>query len=133
METHLMKSILIALSLTLSASLSAMSVQAEEMRLLMFEEVGCHWCAKWNSKIGPIYPKTAEGRAAPLQRIDIHDGIPASITLKSRPQFTPTFVVIRKGREIGRIEGYPGEDFFWGLMEQILTDTPEYQKEKKAS
>ncbi len=124
-----MKSILIALAL----SLSAVSAQAEQMRLLMFEEVGCHWCAKWNSKLGPIYPKTAEGRTAPLKRIDIHDPIPAGIKLKSRPQFTPTFVVIRNGTEIGRIEGYPGEDFFWGLMEQILTDTPEYQKEKKAS
>jgi thioredoxin-related protein len=129
MKVTAMKSMLIALTL----SLSAMSAQAEQMRLLMFEEVGCVWCAKWNSKIGPIYPKTAEGRSAPLQRIDIHAGIPASIKLKSRPQFTPTFVVIRDGTEIGRIEGYPGEDFFWGLMEHILKDTPEYQKEKKAS
>jgi thioredoxin-related protein len=120
-----MKSILLALSL----SLSAISAQAEEMRLLMFEEDGCHWCAKWNSKLGPIYPKTAEGRAAPLKRTDIHDPIPAKIKLKSRPHFTPTFVVIRDSAEIGRIEGYPGEDFFWALLEQILKDTPEYKKE----
>ena len=124
-----MKSILLALSL----SLSAMCAQAEEMRLLMFEEIGCYWCGKWNGKIGPIYPKTAEGRTAPLQRIDIHAGIPAGIKIKSRPQFTPTFVVIRDGLEIGRIEGYPGEDFFWALLEQIMETTPEFIKEKNAS
>jgi thioredoxin-related protein len=129
MKVRPMKSILLAVSL----SLSAVCAQAEEMRLLMFEEAGCYWCGKWNGKIGPIYPKTIEGRTAPLQRIDIHAGIPASIKIKSRPQFTPTFVVIREGLEIGRIEGYPGEDFFWALLEQILQDTPEYKKEKNAS
>ena len=129
MKVTPMKSILLALSL----SLSAMCAQAEEMRLLMFEEVGCYWCGKWNGTIGPIYPKTAEGRAAPLQRIDIHDSIPASIKLKSQPQYTPTFVVLRDDTEIGRIEGYPGEDFFWALLEQILETTPEFIKERNAS
>ena len=124
-----MKSITFALTL----SLTALSAQAEEMRLLMFEEHGCYWCGKWNAKIAPIYPKTAEGRTAPLQRVELRDGIPSDVTLKSRPQFTPTFVVVRAGKEIGRIEGYPGEDFFWGLLDQILDTTPEYQIEKNAS
>jgi hypothetical protein len=27
---------------------------------------------------------------------------------------------VDEGREIGRIEGYPGADFFWGLLERLL-------------
>jgi len=34
--------------------------------------------------------------------------------------FTPTFVLMQDGVEIGRIEGYPGEDFFWGLLNQMI-------------
>ena len=38
------------------------------------------------------------------------------------PVFTPTFVLVREGRELARIEGYPGEDFFWGLLAAMLRD-----------
>jgi hypothetical protein len=34
--------------------------------------------------------------------------------------FTPTFVLMVDGVEASRIEGYPGEDFFWGLLGQML-------------
>jgi len=34
--------------------------------------------------------------------------------------YTPTFVLLNNGREIGRITGYPGEDHFWGLLEELI-------------
>ena len=34
--------------------------------------------------------------------------------------YTPTFILVEGGQEIGRIEGYPGEDFFWGLLKMML-------------
>ncbi len=106
---------------------------AGDVELLMFEETGCYWCARWNAEISDIYPKTQEGRAAPLHRVNIHSGPPAGITLKSRPAYTPTFVVVDDGQEIGRIEGYPGQDFFWGLLGRILKPLPEYRDAKGAS
>ncbi len=87
--------------------------------LLMAEEKGCGWCARWNAEIAPIYPKTAEGRAAPLRRYDLHATTP-DVQLQRSVRFTPTFLLIEDGREVGRIEGYPGEDFFWGLMGVML-------------
>ncbi len=99
--------------------LSATSAFAEAT-LVMAEEPGCMWCARWNSEIGPIYPKTSEGQAAPLRRINILDPIPDDITLSRRVNFTPTFVLLVDGVEQSRIEGYPEEDFFWGLLGQML-------------
>jgi hypothetical protein len=29
-----------------------------------------------------------------------------------------------EGREIGRIRGYPGEDFFWGLLGDLIGRIP---------
>ena len=97
--------------------------RADAAELLMFEEDWCHWCEKWNDEVGVVYAKTAEGKRAPLRRIDIHGEFP-DVRLKSRPQFTPTFVLIDQGRELGRIEGYPGEDFFWGLLGRLLEKLP---------
>ena len=90
-----------------------------ETVLLMAEEPGCYWCEQWMKEIGPIYPKTAEGRAAPLKSYDVLTP-PKDVTFARRVHYTPTFILVRDGKELSRIEGYPGEDFFWGLLEQML-------------
>jgi hypothetical protein len=97
---------------------------AEAAELIMIEEDGCVWCARWDREIGPIYPLSAEGKAAPLRRINIRAGQPPGITFKSPVAFTPTFILIDNGAELGRIEGYPGEDFFWGLLGQLFQQLP---------
>ncbi len=94
------------------------STQAEPT-LLMAEEHGCYWCAKWNEEIAHIYPKTAEGRTAPLQRYDVHSETP-DVAFSKRVHFTPTFILVDDGKEVGRIEGYPGADFFWGLLAMMF-------------
>ncbi|MCB2135151.1 MAG: thioredoxin family protein, partial [Rhodobacteraceae bacterium] len=91
--------------------LGAAAVSAAE--LIMVEENGCVWCARWNSEIGPIYPRTLEGKTAPLRRVDIREAPPPGVSFKAPAIYTPTFVLVENGAEIGRIEGYPGEDFFW--------------------
>ncbi len=96
--------------------------------LVMVEEAGCVWCARWNADVAPIYPKTPEGRFAPLRRIDKNATVPADLTLNTRAIFTPTFILIEAGNEVGRIEGYPGEDFFWGLLEQVLLSKTNYER-----
>ena len=90
-----------------------------EPTLLMAEEDGCRWCAQWHKEIAPIYPKTAEGRTAPLQTYDLHNNTP-DVSLDRKVLFTPTFILVENGQELGRIEGYPGEDFFWGLLAMMF-------------
>lgn len=93
-----------------------------ETELLMFEQPGCIYCARFNEEIAPKYPKTDEGRAAPLRRLQLRDPLPQDISLVSLPIFTPTFVLVDDGAEVGRIEGFPGEDFFWPLLGDLLKD-----------
>jgi len=95
--------------------------------LVMVERQGCHYCIEWKTKLGPIYPNTEAGKFAPLRIIDIADPQPADLTFKGRVVYTPTFIVIDQGQEIGRIEGYPGEDFFWPLLEKLLQNTTNFQ------
>lgn len=103
--------------------LSTLSVHAGETvraELIMFDQTHCEWCERWEEEIGVVYSKTAEGQAAPVRRIDIHDKRPESLEQIRGVVFTPTFVLIEDGKEIGRIAGYPGEDFFWPMLGQLL-------------
>ncbi|WP_339764762.1 hypothetical protein [uncultured Sulfitobacter sp.] len=93
-----------------------------DVSLIMVEEKGCVWCARWNEEIAPIYPKTQAGKTAPLRRIDIKAETPSDLSFKRSLRFTPTFVLMVDGKEISRIEGYPGEDFFWGVLEKMMFD-----------
>lgn len=111
---HSIRAAAIGLLLVMPAAASA------QVELIMGEEAGCIWCARWNAEVAPEYPKTAEGRAAPLRRIDIHEPVPDDLILQGRLRFTPTFVLVHDGREIARREGYPGEDFFWPVLGQML-------------
>jgi hypothetical protein len=89
--------------------------------LVMVEQAGCAYCARWDREIAPIWPKTAAGAAAPLRRIDLRAPVPEDLDLARRAVFTPTFILVDDaGRELARLEGYPGEDFFWPLIEQML-------------
>ncbi|MBP1093984.1 thioredoxin-related protein [Bradyrhizobium japonicum] len=89
----------------------------------MFERAGCVWCARFNAEIAPIYGKTEESQTAPLRRVDLNRPPPADLAGIDPGAFTPTFVVVKGGREIGRIRGYPGDAFFFGLLNRILSST----------
>lgn len=99
-------------------TLAPLPVPAAE--LVMVEQPGCTWCSRWNAEIAPVYPKTAEGEFAPLRRVALHD-MPADLQVQRPVLFTPTFLLVEDGHELARLEGYPGEDFFWPLLNGLLS------------
>ena len=73
--------------------------------------VGC-WITPWLAGDRPA--------SAPLRRVDIHATRPRDLEAIGGVVYTPTFVLFDGCREVGRIVGYPGEDFFWGLLDGLL-------------
>ena len=102
----------------------ALSATANAAELLMYRTAGCPWCAKWDEAIGPIYPKTEVGRRVPLRVVHSDKESGPDVALLRPVRYSPTFVLVDNGREVGRIEGYPGEDFFWGLLENLVLKLP---------
>jgi thioredoxin-related protein len=90
--------------------------------LIMFRRVGCPWCAAWDREIGPIYAKTEIGQRITLRQLDLDRDSTAALKLASPVRYTPTFVLIDGEREIARIEGYPGPDFFWARLENMASE-----------
>ena len=97
--------------------------------LIMVEQQGCHYCLEWKDQLGHIYPKTPEGKYAPLKTIDITE-VDDLEGLQRDIIFTPTFVLMENDRELGRLEGYSSEDFFWELLEVLLEKETAYTAPK---
>lgn len=89
---------------------------AHASELVMFDQPGCGYCQRWDHDVGALYDKTAEARAFPLRRVNIGSQKQSGIALAAPVRFTPTFVVVENGREVGRITGYASDDTFWGLF-----------------
>jgi hypothetical protein len=85
--------------------------------LVMVDDINCGYCRKWEREVGPGYAKSVEGQYAPLSKIRRGDPRLQGI---SSLAYTPTFVLFVQGREAGRIVGYPGADFFWAEITQLV-------------
>ncbi len=92
--------------------------RAEAATLIMVDDPACHYCRRWHKEVGGGYGRTTEGRAAPLKRV----GRNSNILLGFAPVvYTPTFILVRGDREIGRITGYPGQLYFWEELCQLMS------------
>ncbi len=92
--------------------------------LIMLQDRGCPWCERFDREIAPAYALTPEGKRAPLRRVNMRSPLPDDLKFLVKGSFTPTFVLIDNGQEIGRIRGYPGDEFFWGLLGQLMAKLP---------
>ena len=90
------------------------------LTMVMVEQHGCIYCQRWNAEAAPAWPNTEVGQAAPLRRVDRY-GLPDDLTFASRPVFTPTFVLMRDGVELSRVEGYDPQ-FFWPMVERLVDE-----------
>lgn len=102
------------------ASLFSQTAESASAELIMVEETGCAFCARFNDEIAPIYPNTTEGSIAPLRRINIDKGWPDNLSHIKTESLTPTFILVQDNRELGRLYGYQGDEFFWFLLGELL-------------
>lgn len=97
---------------------------ARAAELVYVHESGCPYCRQWERQIGPVYDKTSEGRRAGLRPIEKRAVALADLKLARPVRYTPTFVLVENGAELGRIEGYPGENFFWAMLARLMDKLP---------
>ncbi|MCX7931820.1 MAG: thioredoxin family protein [Rhodovarius sp.] len=94
---------------------------AAEARLIMLERHDCPYCRRWLREVGEeAWNRSDLGRRAPLRRVDIAQGLPEDLRFLRNWRFTPTFILIARGAEIGRIIGYQSDWFFWQEAEALL-------------
>lgn len=90
--------------------------------LIMIEQEGCVFCEKFNREIAPAYTKTEEGKRASLRRVLMNQPWPDDLSSIEHDNLTPTFVLVENNHEYGRMRGYPGEEYFWILLAEMLEE-----------
>jgi len=90
------------------------------IELLVVDQPHCPYCERFDAEIAPAYPKTEEGKRAPMVRVQLNKPWPEAYASIKPARFTPTFILVQNGEEIDRIEGYPGDQHFWFLLTQLL-------------
>lgn len=111
---------LVPLLVLLWAGLATGASAAGGPSLVMVEQPGCLYCARWHEEIGPAYPKTEIGARLGLTQVQLSEVTKAPFRTARPVVFTPTFLLVLDGAEIGRLEGYPGAHFFWPLLEGMV-------------
>lgn len=91
------------------------------LSLIMVDREGCVYCARWKAEILPGYAGHATGKQLPLKIIPMDGPWPNGIVLDRAPYISPTFLVMRDNVELARLEGYPGQAYFWSALETLLT------------
>jgi len=92
--------------------------------LIMFSSPECSWCEAWEKDVGIIFQLTEEAKYFQLTHVDITDPLPPRLSNLDAVQYTPTFVVLDKQQEIGRITGYTSEGLFWWELQNIIKRLP---------
>jgi hypothetical protein len=113
-----------ALTFAFLMSLAGLAGPSDAAELFVFRSAHCPSCVAWEREIGHGYGTTDEGRRAPLQHVDIDGGRGSSFADRHAVEVTPTFILIERGHEVGRIEGYSGGRKFWTQLRAIMARLP---------
>lgn len=105
-------------AMVLSLLLTCFNAKAAE--LLVVESDDCPYCVRFHAEIGVAYPKTDEGKLAPLKILQLGEDMPDRYRDIKPATVSPTFILVDNDSEIDRLVGYPGDEYFWFLLGQML-------------
>lgn len=82
--------------------------------MVLLERRSCAFCRAWLRDVGPVWDRSSLGRQAPLRRVDLDHPLPPDLGwIELGAGATPTFLLARGGRELGRLVGYRNAELFW--------------------
>jgi hypothetical protein len=109
------------LFVVMSIALTALYVPAASAAELVYVEwKDCGYCKIFNRQMAWAYESSAIGKKVPLRRVDILRRWPADLKQVNRPSYTPVFILVQKGREVGRFDGYANPQGFRRNLQRLL-------------
>lgn len=112
-----MTRVLAALSIALTILFAPAASAAQ---LVYVEWKDCGYCKVFNRQMAWAYGSSAIGKKVPLRRVDILSRWPADLKQVDRPSYTPVFILVEKGQEVGRFAGYTSPQGFTRNLKGLL-------------
>lgn len=95
-------------------------VNAVSMEVLVFEVENCAYCRVFRRDVAAQYERSKGAKIAPMRFIDARKADVKGLGLTQPLSLVPTVVIMREGRELGRISGYMGPEPFFHLISQTV-------------
>ena len=90
-------------------------------KLFYFYSDTCAYCKAWENEIANIYLKTEFEDEFSLNFINVFSNVELeNYGISKTVKVTPTFIFVREKMEVGRIEGYNGQELFWWQVDEII-------------
>ena len=86
----------------------------------MVDSRACSYCARFHREIGKNYKETEAGLNAPLRKVSRLKKWPDDLSAVTPAYYTPVFILVENGQEIGRFPGYTDEQTFWQRLNPLL-------------
>jgi hypothetical protein len=93
---------------------------AQAAELVMLDMRSCSYCAKFRRDVAPTYAATEAGRVAPLRLVSPLKKWPQDLAGVTPARYTPVFILVDQGREVGRFAGYTTPQAFWAKLNGLL-------------
>ena len=92
-------------------------------KLLYFYSDTCAYCKAWENEIANIYLKTEFEDEFKLSFINFFSNVELEeYGISKIVKVTPTFIFIKDKTEVGRIEGYNGQELFWWQVDDVIAN-----------
>lgn len=100
-------------------ALAVFSASARATELFAFEAPNCGPCKVFKREVLPVYADSPAGKVFPLWVVDMGSKVP--FRLAQPITFTPTFVWVENGVEVGRFAGYRTREQFFEIVNQAAS------------
>jgi thioredoxin-related protein len=91
-----------------------------EFELVVVEAQGCIYCPVFRRDVLPAYQSTPRAASVPLRFADIEAIEAGALALAGPIDSVPTVLVMKGGREVGRLAGYAGRENFFRSLDGLL-------------
>lgn len=117
--------VIVAMALVLLPVNAAQNPASERIspitaELLVFERKGCAYCFIFRRDVVPGYRQSPRARDIPMRFIDTETADLTRMHLRAPLTMLPTVVLMRNGREVGRISGYMGPEPFYHMVSRLM-------------
>lgn len=96
------------------------SIGAARNELVVYEMPSSAYCRLFRRDVVPAFERSTRARTLPMRFVDLSAEGASEAGLDAPVTTVPTVVLLRDGREVGRITGYTGPENFFHLVNHMM-------------
>jgi thioredoxin-related protein len=104
--------------------LETSSIPASSMELLVVEVEGCIYCSVFRRDVLPNYQASTQAQTVPIRVIELNAAEEQKFPFAEPVTMVPTILLMKGGREVGRISGYLGPENFFHAVNHMISAAP---------